>query len=339
MKKGLAWIILSVFFLFVLSSLAAADRGSFVMRPVTLKENVNIYDAGQKAIICWDKGKEALILSTDKYASQEAKVLEFMPLPSKPTRVDKVDQSIFDGVSRLIARHRPRVAHSANRDGGNMKSAGRTESMSAEPAVQIVFHKKIDSHDITIGQVKRMNGFVDWVKKFLSKQGMQYNEKDLVNLKPVVEDYLKRGYDYYVFDVIDLGTEKKSIAPILYEFQSESLYYPLLVTTLSEGETNIGLYLFTKFKTDVWGSKTGVVSGFYAEGSRVNYDQPIKFKVTVDEMNNVSQEIGKFFAPAEDEEVWFSAAKFVGSTKTLTRDFILKPVMAGNPKKNMANKQ
>jgi hypothetical protein len=50
--------------------------------------NVNIYGPGQKAIVAWNGEVERLILSTDVYASASSTVLEFLPLPSQPTRIE-----------------------------------------------------------------------------------------------------------------------------------------------------------------------------------------------------------------------------------------------------------
>ncbi|MCD4782801.1 MAG: DUF2330 domain-containing protein [Candidatus Eremiobacteraeota bacterium] len=301
-----------------------ADRGTFVMRPKKMKENINVYDTGQKAIIAWNRNQEIMILSTDKYASKDAKVLEFMPLPSKPSRVEKMDVKCFREVASLIARHRPRVSEamkSRTGNGGRGKSAPR-----AEQAVRIVFHKKIGAHDITIAKTKNLNAFIDWIKEFVAKQGMEYDEKDFTELKPIVRGYISKGYQYYVFDVIELTTQKKTVEPILYQFKSKNVYFPLRVTLLSRGVTTIALYLFTPFKTDIWGTKSGFVSGFYTVKGKASYEHPIKFQVTDYDMRRVSKEISKLFNGCS-EKIWFSAAKFHGQTSKLTRDFVIKPAV------------
>ncbi|MDQ7826581.1 MAG: DUF2330 domain-containing protein [Candidatus Eremiobacteraeota bacterium] len=328
---------------------ASADRGSFVLRPPTMKENIDVFDAGQKAIICWRNGEELMILSTDKYASAKSKVLEFMPLPSKPSRVEEAKEEVFQGIARLISNHRPAVPEGKS-PGRALESAQKDSSH--EPSVEIVFHKKIGAHDINIAKINHLDGFGEWVKKFYTMNQLQYMPEDVARLHPLVKDYLDRGYSYYVFDVIELTTEKRSIAPILYQFKSPSLYFPLKVTTLSEGDTDVALYLFTPSRTDIWGTGTGFKSGFYTFSGKADYAHPIKFQVSPLEIKAVSDEIVKFMAPGytgekapgkpqtatygddeamkritrEDKErPWFSTAKFTGSTKKLTRDFLLKP--------------
>ncbi len=325
MKKLLIASILVIlgFFLFTCST-AFADRGSMPMRPPTMKENINVFDAGQKAIICWKDGQELMILSTDKYATAQSKVLEFMPLPSKPSRVEESKEPSFEGIARLITAHRP-VMPAA----GPEKVQGRGEAAktaSHEPAVVIVFHKKIGAHDISIAQVQRIDGFTDWAKKFYTQNQVEYNAKDVARLHPLVADYMKRGFTYFVFDVIELSTEKQSIEPILYQFASRDLYFPLKVTTMAEGNTDIALYLFTPFRTDIWGTLTGLKSGFYSLSGQVSYRHPIKFEVTSSEMLQVSKGIASFMKARDygEEKVWFSMAKYTGSTKKLVKDFIMK---------------
>ena len=58
---------------------AYADRGA-----ITVVGNVDIEEPAQRAIIAHDGQNEIIILQTDVKASKETKVVEFMPLPSKP---------------------------------------------------------------------------------------------------------------------------------------------------------------------------------------------------------------------------------------------------------------
>jgi hypothetical protein len=325
MKKLLIVSILIILGSFLLTcGTAHADRCSMPMRPPTMKENINVFDVGQKAIICWKDGQELLILSTDKYATAQSKVLEFMPLPSKPSRVEESKEPCFEGIARLITAHRP-VMPVAEKEGSLARDT-TLKANSHEPAVVIVFHKKIGAHDISIAQVQRLDGFADWAKKFYTQNQVEYNAKDVARLHPMVADYMSRGFTYFIFDVIELSTEKQSIEPILYQFASKDLYFPLKVTTMAEGETDIALYLFTRFKTDIWGTRTGLKSGFYAVSGQASYRNPIKFEVTTSEITQVSKDIAKFMKAGDygEEKAWFSTAKYVGSTKKLTRDFIMK---------------
>ncbi|MBI3924397.1 MAG: DUF2330 domain-containing protein [Armatimonadetes bacterium] len=296
---------------------AAADQGMIVM--TELKENIDIYEPQQKAILCWNRGTELMILSTDKHLSRKAKVLSFMPLPAKPGRVEQVDADVFESVSRLIEAHRPRVAQ---RDSNSNAKGHGADGLRAEEAVRVVFHEKIGAHDITIVEVRELVGFSEWVKKFYAAQRIPYQQEKVVKLQPLVRDYLRRGYGHFVFDVIELTEERKTVSPILYEFKSPAIYYPLVVSTLTQGRTSIALYMFTPGKTDIWGTRTSFVSGYYARGDRVDYGHPIKFEVAPSELASISPDLIKFMAGSP--RVWFSAAKYEGATSKLTRDFFMK---------------
>src|SRR5687767_7288019 len=63
---------------------AGADRMAIPLHNATLKENVRIFESGQRALISWDGEMETLILSTDVRADKPVQLLEVLPLPSKP---------------------------------------------------------------------------------------------------------------------------------------------------------------------------------------------------------------------------------------------------------------
>jgi len=56
----------------------SADRGLLVVNPTI------VHEPAQNAIIAWNGSYEILILSTKLESKNATKVLEFIPLPSKP---------------------------------------------------------------------------------------------------------------------------------------------------------------------------------------------------------------------------------------------------------------
>ncbi|MFH0800901.1 MAG: DUF2330 domain-containing protein [bacterium] len=328
-------------------SVAWADRGHFVLQSLTLEPNVTIRDEGQKAIIAWDGEEEIMVLSTDLSASEDSVVLEFMPLPSKPTEVKLRDIKPFEAVEKIINAHRPKVA---NVEPPSKGVSPPLAILGRDSGVQIVFHQKVGPHDVTIAMTNNTEGFIKWVKKFLAKQKVRYEPSMMNNLKPVVNAYLKDNIKYFVFDIVKLSPEKKSCEPILYRFNSKDLYYPLRVSTLSEGVTQIDLFLITTEKTDIWGTKTGFAAGFYISDSSVYYQNPIKFKITKEEMVSIDPLLLSLhmnikrperlkkppadpFIPMVGREgrreyveyaAWFTACHFTGNVKSLTKDFIIK---------------
>ena len=80
-----------------------------------------------------------------------------------------------------------------------------------------------------------VNGRCQWVVEGLG----------LEEFKSVVDDYVGRGFYYYVLDMIMVEPEERSVEPILYRFNTSFLYYPLKITSVLEGGTNIVLYILT----------------------------------------------------------------------------------------------
>lgn len=75
-----------------------ADMGS-----IPFKKGVRIVEPNQDAIIAWNGKEQLLYLQTTLGASEETKVLEVMPLPSKP-KVDEADPAVFTRCKSLLPR-------------------------------------------------------------------------------------------------------------------------------------------------------------------------------------------------------------------------------------------
>jgi hypothetical protein len=213
---------------------AWADRGSIPFKP-----GVRIFEPNQRAMIAWNGKEEILVLSTDLRASQPTKVLEVIPLPAEP-KVSKGDVEVFRKATELINRKlaAPRLAKGRGRNAfGGAMGAPR-------PAGEVTFHKKIGAHDISVTHVLDSRGFVAWVEKYLRKQGVD-TPTIPEGLKTVVGEYLKDKFQWFVFDVVELGVGPVTNDAIQYRFASECVYYPLRITRTEEGDTAIRLLILT----------------------------------------------------------------------------------------------
>jgi hypothetical protein len=210
---------------------ALADRGSIPFKP-----GVKIFEPNQRAMIAWNGEEEILLLSTDLRASEPTKVLEVIPLPAEP-RVTKGDVEVFRKATELINSKLPRMQY---------KSRDRLDGRGGRPAPagEVTFHKKIGAHDISVTRVLDGAGFVRWVEQYLKRSGVD-NPTIPPPLANVIGDYLKDGYGWFVFDVVELGRETLTNDAIQYRFSSECLYYPLRITRAEEGETSIRLLVLT----------------------------------------------------------------------------------------------
>ncbi len=291
------WILIIAFTLVTLCFHAVhADRGLIPVPP-----EVSVYEPGQKAILAWNGQEEIMILSTDVTSSREALVLELLPLPSKPD-VEAASFQSFEEIQRLIWEEGVNLYYGLSKD---VARAG---------SVEVVFHEEIGAHDITVVRATQAVELVDWMQNFLQAN----NVTEIVSLgdfEPAVEDYMGRGFRYYVLDLITVGPDENSVDPILYRFDSTFLYYPLVITSPVEGETEITLFLLTEGKVD----------GDYDPMLKVQYRipeeslRPIEILLSKGDLSKIDLRIGELF----EDGAWLTVLKYAGKLSWLTRDLMI----------------
>ncbi|MEO0127112.1 MAG: DUF2330 domain-containing protein [candidate division WOR-3 bacterium] len=213
----------------LLLSMIFADRGLIPFNP-----DITIFEPNQRAIIAWNGEEEILLLSTDLSASDSTMVLEVLPLPSEP-QVKKGDIETFRRATNLINQ---RIYISKKKNGGRLSEG------TIPPPAEITFHEKIGAHDISVVHLKEVNGFVEWVKKYIASLGF---EGEIISQahKELIEEYINGGFVWFVFDIINLNKEQNTLEPIQYRFSTEKLFYPLKITRLASGFTTVELIILT----------------------------------------------------------------------------------------------
>ncbi|MEO0123939.1 MAG: DUF2330 domain-containing protein [candidate division WOR-3 bacterium] len=213
----------------LLLSMIFADRGLIPFNP-----DIAIFEPNQRAIIAWNGEEEILLLSTDLSASDSTMVLEVLPLPSEP-QVKKGDIETFRRATNLINQ---RIYISKKKNGGRLSEG------TIPPPAEITFHEKIGAHDISVVHLKEVNGFVEWVKKYIASLGF---EGEIISQahKELIEEYINGGFVWFVFDIINLNKEQNTLEPIQYRFSTEKLFYPLKITRLASGFTTVELIILT----------------------------------------------------------------------------------------------
>ena len=232
MMKRIAFLVLALVMVF--GAAAHGDRGGIPFVP-----NVKIYEPGQKAIVAWHAGKEVLILSTDVTASADTKVIEIMPFPSDP-KVEKAEPLSFVYVEYLVNR----AIKAGFRRGRHLGPDSKNRNGAQVPGVEIRSHQKIGAHDITTLKVNNVGEFITWIEAYFQKHAKQAKLPEA--LRKIIGAYVKEGYCYFAFDVIELSKKKKSVEPIMYTFDSKCLYYPLKISSLYEADTEIILATVTE---------------------------------------------------------------------------------------------
>jgi len=228
--KKYFFILIIIILLF--SSAVNADRGSIPFQPY-----IEIMEPKQDALIAWNGEEEILILSTQLAAEKKTKVLEVLPLPSEPLVTEssreiikKANQYLFD--------------YSFNEVNNIQRPLTRSALDEPKPAGEITQEVVIGSHEIAVAKVIDSSGFVDWVNDYLKSQG---NDNPVIppELQETVKNYIDKGYNYFVFDIIEVSEEANYNEAISYQFKTDKLYYPLEITKSDKGISEIDLIILT----------------------------------------------------------------------------------------------
>ncbi|MFW5988005.1 MAG: DUF2330 domain-containing protein [bacterium] len=240
MKKNILLIIvMSLTLLLIGITMAGADRGSIPFIP-----NIQIYEPLQRAIIAWNGEEQILILSTDLYSSQPVKVLEVLPLPSEP-EIKEGDMEVFEQINKLIHK---KIWQDITRPG--FRSEGRSTE---QEAGEITFHEQIGAHDITVTNVIRSDEFISWANDYLKSLGVD-TPTIPEDMEEVIAEYLADGYNWFVFDVVELDKNTKTNQAIQYQFKTDELFFPMRITRTEEGETEVNLQaIMPRLKPEVKG--------------------------------------------------------------------------------------
>jgi hypothetical protein len=202
------------------------------MMPVN--PNVQIFEPNQRAMIAWNGDVEILLLSTDLRASDSTMILEVIPLPSEPD-VKKGDLETFQKATNLINK---------KLYSGRMTKGPELSEGIVVPSGEVTFHKRIGAHDISVTHLLEAIGFVKWVVAYLKTLGIEGN---IISdkMQSLIESYISDGFEWFVFDVVSIGTETVTNEPIQYRFRSDYVFYPLKITSTAQGNTSIELLILT----------------------------------------------------------------------------------------------
>ena len=215
--------------------LAWGDCGGIPVSP-----SAKLFEPTQRAAIAFDGNVEILLLSTDLRASKPTKVLEVLPLPNEPT-VSKGDVAFFAKATDLI---NAKVGRDKKPTAMGGMGATRGGPAAPPPAGIVTLQEKIGAHNIAVTRVIDRNRFVSWAEERLRKEGA---DTPMIPdpMKDVVAEYLKGRYNWFVFDVVDLGEQLKTKDAIQFRFRSKALYYPMRITRTGTGDTLVQLLILS----------------------------------------------------------------------------------------------
>ncbi len=197
---------------------------------------VTVFEPRQRAIILWNGEEEILLLSTDQKASEASWILEVIPLPGRP-EVRLGSFETFEKAQRLAVEKRMwACAHGGARAG---------IAQLPESAGRIDFVRRLGAHDIAVAEVLNRKGFVDFVQGYLRERYQVDKAPIREEFVKIIESYLDEGFSWFAFDAINLMDKTQSRQPIEYRFKTDSVFYPLRISTLEQGKTEVDLLVFT----------------------------------------------------------------------------------------------
>lgn len=304
MKKVYFYLLIS-FLILVFPSLASADMGMVIWPP-----EVRLDQSAQNAIVTWNGQEEIIILSVDVKSDARATALRILPLPSDPT---EIKEGSFESFEKLVEIMNTKMEDIRKQ----WMTIGKGLEEAPSPGVEITFHKKIGAHDVTVVKVNDLDYFLEWIENFTLEKGLEIRQISS-EFKEGVANYLKRDIKYFVFDVIEAGQEKESIKPLIYHFDSDFLYYPILISGASEikeSQAEINLFIITKKEVEF----PDVPYTYYSEHWFSNYGYPVE--LTKEDLEEVSQEIADLFKGEANAR----KASLSGRLNNLKRDLMIYP--------------
>jgi eight-cysteine-cluster-containing protein len=304
MKKICLSFLIS-FLILIFPVLCLADRGMMVWPP-----EVRLDQSAQNAIVAWNGQEEIIILSVDVESSTNITALGIIPLPSNPSDVKEGSFESFDKLIEIMDRKMEDVR---NQWGTLGKRLGEAPS----DGVEITFHKEIGAHDVTIVKVNDLDYFLGWIEDFANEKGLEVKEISS-EFKAGIASYLKRDIKYFVFDVIEAGQEKESIKPLIYHFDSDFLYFPILISGVSEikeSQAEINLFIITEKEVEF----PDIPYSYYSYHWPSSYGYPVE--LTQEELKEVSQDIASLFNGAVNAR----EASLYGRLNDLKRDLMIYP--------------
>lgn len=228
--------------LILFSSLALADGGFIPFEDITVNESA------QNAIVAWDGTTEVFILSVDVSTEISSLAFYIIPLPADPEKVEPVEFEIFEDLANKF-NEKKRVTERSEVFPGILTLGGMA---GGAHGIEITFLQVFDEHNIMVVKVNDLNYFLNWIGNYakrINKDTPMVPEQ----FKQTVTDYVNAGKNYFVFDIITIGSDAQSVKPILFKFPSDELYFPVVITAtsaVSDEISEINLFLFSKGMID-----------------------------------------------------------------------------------------
>jgi len=205
---------------------AQAD-GCFVWR-----RGADLNEPSQKAVLLWRGGRETLVLQV-KYEGPAEDFAWIVPLPARPeVTAIKPKKAPFEELSLYTQRRRK----------WGYRGAGRPAAEGLD-AVQVLERKIVGVYDVAVLAAADPKALSDW----LNRNGYAFPP----HRTDVLEHYTKKKWVYVAMriDRKALGTDRVKklrvgeLQPIRFIFPAKEMVYPLRISSVNAGRTEVLLYV------------------------------------------------------------------------------------------------
>ncbi|HEY55013.1 MAG TPA: DUF2330 domain-containing protein [Dehalococcoidia bacterium] len=218
---------LAIVLLLIPATPALADGGFFVLDP-----SRDIYQPAQKAIILYENNRETLILQV-KYEGDADEFAWVIPVPNYPD-VDVAEPELFRELAELTEVE----VHFGGCGCGFLAGPGA--------GVEVWEEMVVGPYDVAILSASSSEALIDW----LNANGYFFPEEG----EGIIDSYVAQsGEWYFVATKINAEAEATGLAegtiqPLRLSFDSDEIFYPLRITSLSSDRCEVLLYVFADQK-------------------------------------------------------------------------------------------
>ena len=303
------------------SAPAFADRGAL---PIALDANISLFEPAQRGLIAFNGTEELLVLATETGASTKTDVIEFLPLPSPPDAVFEADTALFERVFDLIEQNAPRIFIPFYDNDGMMRG-GEEQILEG---ISVVMTATVGVHDVTVVEVTDADAFFSWLTDFYAARGIDALPGSAAGFTGLVESYLAQDIRYFVFDVVSLDETPRGVTPLAYRFKTDSLYYPLAISSKNRGNGRIDLFLMTPGVPKPEALPAGFSFATYRAPESVSLTkdeatvEPISFPVSMPDRVAVLPTLATML-PGWESDIHLTAVTYDGPLKALGEDLVL----------------
>lgn len=216
-----------------------------------------IYEPGQNAVISWNGTHERMCLSVDIFGDTVTEGFHIIPFPTEPEvtlgtmETFDVMKDILESDDRIYSysRHiydRDDFERSDNTDG----EMGGEDEGEETANIMVTSEVFLEGHDISIIRVDNKQDFLQDFLQILDGMGIPL---DLIpeGMTDIIHDYVDRDITYFSIDRYNISSVQSTMQPVIFEFPSEYVYFPMQISSLIEYGTSVSLSIIHPSNTEL----------------------------------------------------------------------------------------